>query len=318
MTKILRAATCAALTTLISTPALACSTCGCNLSSEWLNQGLTADDQTVVTLRYDYVPQTQLRSGTSSVDRSTLTFPNDREIEQYTYNSYVTASLDHSFGHTWAINVQVPYVARPHKTTSPGDTDPSYSATSGLGDIRISARYQGFGGPGVTGIQFGVKLATGGISQNFKAGPSAGQLADPTLQVGQGTTNAILGAYHLGRLSRDFDYIVQVQGDIALNERAQYRPGDAATLSLGAHYLGWRGVTPQLQLNFRISGRDSGANADTVSTGGEQLYVAPGLSIAVARRVSAYAIVQLPVYERVNGLQITPRATATLGVSYRL
>jgi hypothetical protein len=308
----------AALLASISAPAFACSTCGCNLTADWLNQGITADNQTTLSLRYDYVPQTQLRSGTSVADRATFALPNDLEIEQYTYNHYVTASLDHSFGHNWAINVQLPYLDRPHKTVSLGDTDPSYSATSGLGDVRVSARYQGFGGPGVTGIQFGLKLPTGGISQNFKAGPSAGQIADTTLQVGQGTTNAILGFYHLGTMARNFDYLVQVQGDVPLNARAQYRPGDAATVSVGTHYLGWRGVTPQLIFNLRLASRDSGLNADTVNTGGEQLYVAPGLSFKLAKRVTGFAIVQLPLYERVNGLQITPHETVSVGLSYRL
>jgi len=307
-----------ALLASISAPAVACSTCGCNLTADWLNQGITADNQTTISIRYDYVPQTELRSGTGIVDQSKLTFPNANEIERHTYNNYVTAAIDHSFGHNWAINVQVPYLDRPHKTVSPGDTDPSYSETNGLGDVRVSGRYQEFGGPGVTGIQFGLKLPTGGISQNFKAGPSAGQLADPTLQVGQGTTNAIVGFYHLGTLARNFDYVVQVQGDIALNAHAQYRPGNAATVSIGTHFLGWQGITPQLMFNLRLASRDSGANADTISTGGEQLYIAPGFSFKLVKRVSAFAIVQLPLYERVNGLQLSPHATASLGLAYRL
>lgn len=318
MTCFLRAAFAAALLASLSTAALACSTCGCNLTSDWLNQGIAADDQTTISLRYDYVPQTELRSGTGIVDQAKQTLPNANEIERHTYNNYVTAAIDHSFGHNWAIDVQFPYLDRPHKTNSPDDLAPSYSETNGVGDVRISARYQGFGAPGVTGLQFGLKLPTGGIHQNFTAGPSAGQIADPTLQVGQGTINAIVGFYHLGTLARDFDHIVQVQGDVALNTRAQYRPGASATLSIGTHFLGWQGITPQLTLNLRLASRDSGANADTVSTGGEQLSIAPGLSFNLAKRVTAFTIVQLPLYERVNGLQLTPNATLSLGLAYRL
>ena len=49
----------------VATPALACSGCGCNHTSDWLSQGLVAQPGTKVTLRLDYVPQTQLRAGPS-------------------------------------------------------------------------------------------------------------------------------------------------------------------------------------------------------------------------------------------------------------
>lgn len=57
---------------LTATPAFACSSCGCNLTSDWLSQGLVAQPGTTIGLRYDYVPQTELRSGTDVVDHGTV------------------------------------------------------------------------------------------------------------------------------------------------------------------------------------------------------------------------------------------------------
>ena len=147
---------------MAATPAFACSSCGCNLTSDWLSQGLVTQPGTTIGLRYDYVPQTELRSGTDVVDRNTIALPTTREIEQNTYNHYVTLSVDHAFNAKWAINAQLPFVLRPHRTIAEGDTDQSYSRTEGLGDARISVRYQGFGGAGITGVQLGFKLPTGG------------------------------------------------------------------------------------------------------------------------------------------------------------
>lgn len=300
----------------ISTPALACSSCGCNLASDWLSQGLVAQPGTNVALRYDYVPQTQLRSGRDPVDRSQIALPADREIEQSTYNHYATLSLDHAFNPVWAVNLQVPFSYRPHRTIAEDTVEQSYSRTGGLGDIRLTGRYQGFGGAGITGVQFGLKLPTGQFRQTFRSGPEAGEEVDRGLQPGTGTTDAIIGAYHFGRLAGAFDYVFQAEGAIPLNSRDAYRPGVAGTFSAGVHYTGWRGIMPQLQLNLRLAAKDHGAHSDRDNSGGEQLYVAPGLSASLGGHLSAFGFAQLPVYQRVNGYQLAPRYTLSAGLQY--
>ena len=48
----------------LSSAAQACASCGCTLTADWLSQGLAAQPGTTFTLRYDYVPQTTLQTGT--------------------------------------------------------------------------------------------------------------------------------------------------------------------------------------------------------------------------------------------------------------
>lgn len=303
---------------LVSSPVLACSSCGCNLTSDWLSQGLVAQPGTTLGLRYDFVPQTRLRADNAAVDRGTITFPAEREIEQASFNHYLTASIDHAFSPEWAINVQMPFVVRPHRTVAEGDVDQSYSRSQGLGDARVSLRFQGFGGPGITGVQLGLKLPTGRIGQAFLSGPQAGMPVDRGLQTGTGALDATLGAYHFGRLGGSFDYLVQALGEVPLTTRSDFTPGAAATLSAGINYTGWRGITPQLQLNLRLAAKDRGLYSDRDNSGGEQLYAAPGVSVQVSGHVSAFGIVQLPLYQRVNGYQLTPRYTLSFGLLYRI
>lgn len=302
----------------IPVPASACSSCGCNLTSDWLTQGLIAQPGTTISLRYDDVPQTQLRAGGDVVDRSAIIFPTDREIEQRTANHYATLALDHAFSPEWSINLQVPFLERPHSTITEGENDVSTSRTHGLGDVRLSARYQGFGGRGITGIQFGLKLPSGKFRQTFRTGPETGNEVDRGLQPGSGTTDALIGAYHFGRLSGVFDYLLQAEGQIPLNSRADYRPGAAATISAGVNYTGWKAVTPQLQLNLRVADKDHGLNADRPNSGGEQLYVAPGASAQISSHFTAFGVAQIPLYQHVNGYQLAPRYTLSLGLQYRL
>ena len=72
-----------------SAPAFACSSCGCNLTSDWLSQGLVAQPGTTFQFRYDYVPQTELRTGSRQVDRSAIPLPTGREIERRDRKSVV-------------------------------------------------------------------------------------------------------------------------------------------------------------------------------------------------------------------------------------
>lgn len=308
----------ALLLTAAVTPALACSSCGCNLTSDWLSQGLVAQPGTTIGLRYDFVPQTQLRRGSSALDRAAIALPAEREIEGRTENHYVTLSIDHAINAAWALNVQVPFSDRPHQTVAAGDISTSTSRTNGLGDVRVSARYQGFGGAGITGVQFGLKLPTGSFHQTFRSGPGVGQPVDRDLQPGSGTANALVGAYHFGRLSGGFDYVLQAQAEVALAAREEFRPGVAGTLSAGVSYHGWKRATPQLQLNLRLPDRDHGTNADELNSGGQQLYIAPGVSAPITNHLSAFGFVQLPLYQRVRGYQLVPRYTASMGLQYRL
>jgi hypothetical protein len=300
-------------------PAFACASCGCTLTSDWLSQGLVSQPGTSFSLRYDYIPQTSLRSGTHSVDRGAISLPTEREIEQYTRNHYLTAALDRQFSSDWGLNLQIPFIYRPHATIGEDETERSYSHTNGLGDIRITARWQGLSTPGsITGIQFGLILPTGQFHQTFRKGPERGGEVDRGLQPGTGTVQALVGFYHYGKLSRSLDYIVQVQGQTPLDGRDRYRPGTVGQLSVGIHYTGWRGITPQLDLTFRATAKDRGTNSDRPNSGGEDLYLTPGLNVQLSPKMSAFASVQLPLYQRVNGFQLVPRATGSIGLQLRL
>jgi hypothetical protein len=302
----------------VAAPANACAGHACNLASDWLTQGLAALPGTSVSVRFDYVPQTQLRLGSKVVNRSAIVFPVDDEIELKTRNYYANLAVDHSFNKDWGINVSVPVQTRPHSTIPEGETDISTSRTRGVGDVKAVARYQGFGGRAITGIQFGLKLPTGKFRQKFRTGPEAGEDVDRALQNGTGTADAIIGIYRFGKLSGSFDYILQAQGQIPLNSRAHFRTGVDATISGGIDYTGFKTVTPQLQINLRVAGKEKGDASDRPNSGGEQLYISPGLSVKISPKFSTFGVVQLPLYQRGNGFQLFAKYNASLGLQYRL
>lgn len=303
----------------VSTSANACASCGCTLTADWLSQGLAAQPGTTFSLRYDYVPQVKLQSGTNLVDRSTIGLPADREIERYTYNHIITATLDHQFPNDFGADVQLPISTRPHKTFGEGTTEPSFSRTNGIGDLRIVGRWQGLSTPGtVTGLEAGIVLPTGEFHQKFRSGPEAGDEVDRGLQPGTGTMQAVLGAYRLGSITKELGYFLQVTGQAALNDRDGYRPGSFIQASAALNLTHWRNVTPQLQLSFRATAKDSGPNSDRPNSGGEQVNFAPGLSAKISSKVVGFGFVELPLYNRVNGYQLVPRAKLSLGLLFHL
>lgn len=305
---------------LVLTPisALACSSCGCTFTSDWDAQGLTSEPGLRFDLRYDYLNQKQLRSGGDIVDRSAISLPTDREIEQKTRNNYVTLGVDYNPNQEWGINAQLPYIDRYHTTIAAGDTEVSSSHGKNIGDFRILARYQGFPTQNIFGLQFGLKLPTGGFHDTFHTGPQAGSALDRGLQMGTGTTDALAGLYYFGQLEGNWDFFIQGLAQIPLYSREEYKPGVSFNFNTGVHYVGFNGVVPHLQINMKTGGKDSGAQADRDNSGGTLVYVSPGATVTLATNLQAYGFVQLPLYQYVNGYQLTPSVTASIGLRYSL
>jgi hypothetical protein len=303
----------------LSSAAEACASCGCTLTADWLSQGLAAQPGTTFSVRYDYVPQTTLRNGTQKVDRSAIKFPTDREIERYTYNHSLTFTLDHQFTNDWGVDVQLPVLTRPHSTIAEGTTEPSHSDTKGIGDLRVVGRWQGLSTPGsVTGIEAGLVLPTGQFHQQFNSGQVKGEEVDRGLQPGTGTVQAVLGGYHLGAISPELGYFLQATSQLPLTSRDGYKPGSFVQASAALNYTHWRNITPQLQLSFRKTWRDSGPNSDRPNSGGEQVNLAPGLSAKLGTSVVGFTYVELPLYTRVNGYQLVPKAKFSVGLLLHL
>jgi hypothetical protein len=299
--------------------AFACSSCGCTLNSDWSSQGYTTRSGINLDLRYDYFDQSQLRSGTGSVARDSIALPAEREVQQKTINHNVALGIDYSPAREWGLNLQVPYFDRPHTTVVEGETGVSESRSRGLGDIRVLGRYQGFAEDLSIGVQFGLKLPTGRIGDTFRSGPVAGEIVDRGLQLGTGTTDLLLGVYTVRALGANLAYFGNLLWQQPLNSREQFKPGAGVNLTLGLRYTGVlpARLSPQLQINVRAEGRESGANADVENSGATLAYLSPGVGFRLSDQLDGFAFLQVPIYQRVNGLQIEPKLLGSVGFRYR-
>ncbi len=299
---------------LAAVPAQACGACGCTLNGDWASQGIATRPGFRLDLRYDAFTQDQLRSGTGTVDPAALPLPNAQEVQRSTANRNLTLTLDWSPSAAWGLSLQAPAYGRDHETVAAGDGDPSYSRSTGLGDVRLVGRYQGFLDDFSLGVQMGLKLPTGRFHDTFAAGPQAGEPVDRGLQPGTGTTDLLLGLYTYGDLGMAWGWFAQSMLQLPMNSREDFRPGRAVNANAGLRYGGLGAVTPQLQLNVRAEQRESGTAADVANSGATLVYLSPGLTADLGRGVQAYAFVQVPVHQRVNGLQLEPRSSVSVGL----
>lgn len=266
-------------------------------------------------LRYDYLNQNEVRSGTGKVGAWPVA---GHEQEQFTENNYLTVGLDYSWNSNWGINLQIPYIDRAHGTngTAYDGTDAGTSHTQSLGDVKIIGRYAGFSDDHSFGIQFGVKLPTGSYTQTFSGGAIAGAPLDRGLQPGTGTTDLILGAFKFGSISQNWDYFMQATVQMPTNSRDDYKPGNATNVNVGFRYLGFDKIVPQIQLNSRVSEKDSGANASPDDSGGATVYLSPGVTFPVNEKMKVYGFLQLPIYQNLNGYQLAPKYTVSIGTRF--
>ncbi|MFA6921117.1 MAG: hypothetical protein WC216_04690 [Gallionella sp.] len=310
--------------------AIACAACDSTLSKDWETQGISSKSGFSADLSYTTLNQNQQRYGSAKASGALIDTQNaaGQEIEAFTKTQTITAALSYT-GENFALSFMLPLVNRTHGTygNGPAAIGSSYSTSSdsGLGDIRVVGRYNGFSSEKTSGIIAGIKLPTGNTGANFTAGTNAGLPLDAGLQIGTGSTDIIFGGYTSGSM-HEYGWFAQGTVQHAVSTDAalagfSYRPGDAYTVNTGIRYAEFGAkITPMLQLNIIKRQADSGTGVpldpltNVPVSGGTLAYLAPGVSIRAGDGMSVYGFVQLPVYQKVNSLQIVPQYTLTLGV----
>lgn len=289
---------------LLPGTSFACA-CGCGVFSVGTGALVTDGASQVAFLEYGYVDQDQNWSGTSSAPAADN---DDKDLR----TSFYTFGMQFALGRDWSLGFAVPYLDR--SMTSAESGVPETVHRQGLGDVRMSGKYTGFSADRSSGIEAGLKLPTG--DYRF-----AGLDRDSSL--GTGTTDALLGAYHLANLGaeRQWTAFMRAQWSYALAARAGYRPGNEFDAILGISYAGWEigrqgTLAPVLQLIGVARGRDSGAAGDPANTGYHKLLLAPGLELDEGA-FKVYAEVGFAAYQDVNGNQLAARHQYKMTLSYR-
>lgn len=299
-------------------PVLSCqANCGqgiCTVNTDWEVQGVAADAGTRFDLRQEFIDQDQARAGSRKVALGEVHRHHD-EVRTLSRNTLLT--VDHQFNERWGVSITAPFSNRDHHHIhhhNGGEILESWSYAR-LGDARLMGRYQApthDAGESRWGLLGGVKLPTG----KRDLSNADGDLAERPMQPGTGTTDWIAGAFYQHSFS-SVDGFAQIQLQRAITQREHYAPGMRTTLDVGLRYPVTDAIALLAQLNILHRGRDVGDAAEPEDSGGRFIYLSPGVSFSVTRSLRLSAFVQLPIYQYVNGVQLTADWSAIVGITAR-
>ncbi len=296
---------------------LANASCGgafCNLSTDWDIQNVPSKPGIRLDVRAEFIDLEQLRHGTHKAKPSGEV---DEHDEVRTINRNILTTLDWSIDPTWGVTFKVPLVSRSHHhifnaDDGLGGTDPEVEKWdfSGLGDVQVIGRYRYFADKvSNAGIRFGVKLPTGSIHKSNDE-----EDAERTLQPGTGSIDSIIGAYynyHTGNLG----WFAQVMWQQSVHARDNFKLGRKLSADVGLSYSATPDLSLMLQVNLQHQSKNSGSNAEPADSGGESLNLSPGFSYRLAGNTQIYGFVQKPIYQYVNGAQLTADWSIAIGIN---
>jgi hypothetical protein len=314
----MRRRTAVALATILVAPACAQAGCGsafCTVNADWGTQGLWTDHGGRFDLRFEFIDLKQPKQGATKVGLGQV--PEETE-EVQTINRNWVASFDYNFDGHWGVSAVVPLVDRYHHHIVDPEGAPQSEqwAFTELGDTRVQGRYRfslGEDRPVNAGIALGLKLPTG----SFAVANDEGVQAERMLQPGTGTTDALVTLFASRPLGARDSMFVQLSFEGALDSRDEYRPGNRTYLNLGYNRWLTSQLGMQLQLNLAYKRPEEGDNAEPELSGGKFVYFSAGLSYDLSHAWQIYGYLQLPLYQYVNGVQLTANWAALAGVSWR-
>ncbi len=305
---------------LVFGPSSASASCGsenCPLDhvSRWDEAVLSFD------LSQQYIDQDQPRVGTEDAVVGQIPAHED---EVRTVNRITTARASYRFSSAWGLTMALPFVDRDHEHIHNhlGEAEYQRWSYSGVGDLETVALRR-FGASGGTRyfVSAGVKAPTG--VKNVEE--VDGDQPEPPARPGTGSWDVLggLGAewmVHVAGLggASGIPLRASVNGRYNGQGTEDYQVGAEGTAHLATEIpaTSWGSLT--LQTNLRVRGKDSVGSTDVneENTGGTTAYLTPGFRVAMARKAWIYGMVQFPVYQRVNGIQIVSETNWFGGVTY--
>ena len=247
----------------------------------------------------------------------------NRNDDKRLKSDFMTAGLQYMFNREWGAMVEIPYTIRYFRTTNDETGGIEGNTWNSLGDIRLMGMYTGFSEDMSTGVQLGVKVPSGWWTYPH---------ADRDTQIGTGSTNILLGAYHLGTIpsqignlsltfrDRPFKWFAQGYYDAPMWTQDHYTPGREFDGALGSYYnFGRVGplkeLAPMLTFLWSDRVRDEGKAADHGNSGYTRFLIAPGAEIKTGI-LRWYADFEFPFFQNMVGNQLTAPFMFKTIVSY--
>ncbi|HEY7728871.1 MAG TPA: hypothetical protein VID50_10510 [Candidatus Eisenbacteria bacterium] len=302
-----------ALAARVAHASCGCEFCPIDQGSQWHEATFTFD------LTQQYIDQDQPRVGTEDVGVGAIASHHD---EVRMVNRATTASVGYHPGDAWAVSASLPYVSRTHEHIDNESGTPEYMrwSYSGLGDLEVLATHYIL--PARGGARYFARLGAKAPTGRRNVEEVNGEQPEPVSRPGTGSWDLLggLGAeWHVTAPGGERRVPVRLNLSGRLNGKGtdDYRAGSEFQAHLGTEYAVAGPVAALLQTNLRVRGKDDigSTDEDSGNTGGTSWYLSPGARLAIASQTSVYGLYQIPLYQRVNGIQLTAAANLYVGIS---
>ncbi len=281
--------------------------CPIDLGLPWEHSVFTFD------LSQQYIDQDQPRVGTHDVAVGAIPSPED---EVRTLNRISTARGVYRPTALWSIAASLPFVSRYHEHIHnevglpPERQRWSYD---GVGDLQVQATRL-FGGAQPQGVRYSLTAGLKAPTGLTEVPTDNGEQPEPPARPGDGAWSFLAGAGVEWRVSAkmpggaygSLPIRLSAQGRANGRGTEDYRVGSEAQLHLGSDYPLTRAVGIGLSADARVRAKDDVGltDAEPGNTGGSWVYLSPGFRISPRGGTALYGGVQLPVYRRINGINI--------------
>ncbi len=228
-----------------------------------------------------------------------------------------------------SLDVGLPYILRNHHhiLNQGGAAILEKWDFDGIGDLLVQARFALIRPvdptlPTFSGL-FGMELPM----RKRSIVNDNGEAVDPGLTPGSESLDYLIGVTSLQTFTvhtlrgqkAKWPYFMSIYYKINGTGRDGYTLGNVVSANVGTTYplLTWLGITGQLNLQVRFRDTSGNTAEEVGKTGGEYYFVSPGFIFWLTSGLEVATVLQVPVRQNVNQIQVTSRYNVLTRVSYR-
>ena len=268
---------------------------------------------TQMTLTYDINVLRTLKEGTNFIE--------DRARERITRS--LILSVGHSITDRFSIEALLPYVRQERNVMQPAGFD-DFESTQGIGDLLILFKYR------ITSVENRKHVLSLGTGPKLPTGSARevngrGLILSSDLQPGSGAWDVIFWGNYLYQLdSRPTmsAYSVLTYRMTGVNKDYLF---DDSTYEIGNNFRILVGVSdqfrvktsmvsPSLGFRYRHALEDKFNGDPITSTGGDWIFMVPGIGVSITKNFILESNVEIPVYANPRGTQLTPTYRFNIGL----
>lgn len=267
-------------------------------------------------LAYDYNYLDDLYAGRELLDDNTRERLTQTALLQVVY----------PFSEKMSVNGLFTYVGQ-QRTIFTETGQANVTETNGLGDAVLLLQYSV-----LSVFKRSLVLAAGPklpIGKFDATDDEFGLVVSPDLQPGSGSLDGIFGAsYQESQILKITGLSFNASASYRLTTPAKrfegdikYRFGNESMLSLGLQknfLIKKIGVTPSVFTQYRHTSADKTDGLTVAGTGGDWIYISPGLNLELSNNLSINAAAELPVYRNLKGTQLTTSYRFNVGLAIKL